>query len=49
MRTSRLSLAATISAVALASAASVQADELRDDLMADMPELMELYLSLIHI
>ena len=43
MRTSRLSLAATISAVALASAASVQADELRDDLMADMPELMELY------
>jgi len=43
MRTSRLSLAATISAVALASAAPVQADELRDDLMADMPELMELY------
>ena len=43
MRISKLSLAATISATALAFAAPVQADELRDDLMADMPELMELY------
>tara|TARA_R110002072_G_scaffold86774_20_gene195938 strand:+ start:4549 stop:5886 length:1338 start_codon:yes stop_codon:yes gene_type:complete len=43
MGISRYSLAATISATALAFAAPVQADELRDDLMADMPELMELY------
>ncbi|WP_454599220.1 amidohydrolase [Qipengyuania sp. SM2507] len=43
MRISLTSLAATISATALAFAAPAQADELRDDLMADMPDLMELY------
>ncbi|MBU2032569.1 MAG: amidohydrolase, partial [Alphaproteobacteria bacterium] len=43
MSISRSSLAVALSATALAFAAPAQADELRDDLMADMPELMALY------